>query len=405
MRRDFGKWTRVALLLPASLFQVQCNGDTTEVVCLSDLSATDAGRKVQRFIETSNALITAAADIDFDSLSVCRSMATDLGIPPLELEPSTQNARSPGAATDAACRRMQAEIDKIIHDDLALNAHLAIVYTPTVCTVDAEAQWRCEEQCDPVAVTVTRLECTPGKFYGQCMGTCMGTCTSSCNATCNGSCTGICAGTCTGSCNGMCDGICAARNASNGACYGSCNGSCAGICDGSCVGTCDATCSGSCGNRCLGACEGTCSAWVQPPACTQVEEITTVPDCRTNCVARARFLAKCSDPSLTVTSGYSGTTSQQAALQRLMVALRNNYARSLKVGFRATKVVQDAATGFATALGGAAATARQVGLGAGACVADAITRVAGAVAKINVAVSISVSFTASVSAMGGVSPI
>jgi hypothetical protein len=401
MRRDWGKWPGMALVLSASMWQVQCNGDTTEVACLTDLSTTDAGRTVQRFIETANVLLTAAHEIDFDMLNVCRSMATDLGIPSPELEPSPQNANSQGAATEAACRRVRAEIDKIIHDDLPRNAHLAIVATSPVCTVDAEAQWRCEQQCDPVTVAVTHLECTPGKFYGQCMGACMGTCTSSCAATCTGSCTGICSGTCTGSCNGMCDGLCSARNTANGVCYGSCDGSCTGICDGSCVGTCDATCHGSCDASCVGTCEGSCSVWVQPPTCTQVQEITAVPECKTNCIARARFGARCTDPVLTVTSGYAGTPAQQAALQRLMVALRHHYGRALKVGFRATKMVQDAAGGFVTTLGDASTTARQVGLGAAVCVADAVTRVAGAVATVNVSVNVSVSFTASVSAMGG----
>lgn len=125
-----------------------------------------------------------------------------------------------------------------------------------------------------------------------------------------------------------------------------------------------------------------------------------VEDCKTNCDARAHFDAICTEPSLTVTYGYAGAPAQEVALQRLVGALRNNYARLLKVGFRAEKAVAVAAAGYALALDGITTTANQVGLGAAACVADAITQVTGAAAKVHVSVTISVSFTASVSAGG-----
>ena len=131
-------------------------------------------------------------------------------------------------------------------------------------------------------------------------------------------------------------------------------------------------------------------------------EVTTVPDCKTTCNARARFQATCSEPSLTVSYGYAPTIAQKASLDRLVAALRNNYARMLGLGTRSGSFVQSAADGYATALQGVTETARQVGIGATACVADAITRVAGAAAKIDVSVQVSVSITASVSAMGGV---
>ncbi len=401
MRNELRKWARIGLLAPVALSLVQCNGDTTQVVCLADLSTTDAGKKVQAFIDTSNALITAAGEIDSDMLNVCKAMASDLGIPSSELEPAAANEKSPGAATDAACRRVKTEIDEIVRGDLVVNARLAIIYTPPVCTIDTGAQLRCEQQCDPKTITVTRLECKPGKFYGQCMGTCMGSCTANCGATCTGSCTGMCTGTCSGNCNGMCTGTCAAQN-TNGTCYGACQGTCTGTCDGSCTGTCNASCQGSCGATCEGSCEGECSVWVQPPQCTEVQEVTTVQECKTTCDARAHFEATCTEPALTVSYGYAATVAQKAALDKLVTALRNNYARLLKVGFRSAKVVKDAATGYALALDGAATTAQQVGLGASACVADAITRVAGAVSKVDVSVSVSISVTASVSAMGGV---
>lgn len=125
-----------------------------------------------------------------------------------------------------------------------------------------------------------------------------------------------------------------------------------------------------------------------------------VEDCKTNCDARAHFDATCTQPSLTVTAGYTGTAAQQPRLQRLVGALQNNYTRLLNVGYRAVHVVKNATAGYSVALDGVTTTANQVGLGAAACVADAITQVAGAAAKVDVSVNVSVSFSASVSAGG-----
>jgi hypothetical protein len=384
-----------------SLSQLTCNGDTTQVVCLTDLNTSDAGKKVQGFIDTSNALIVAAGEIDSGMLNVCKAMAHDLGIPAADLEPAAANPNSPGAATDAACRRVRAEIDKIVKADLVANASLAIVYTPSICTIDAGARLRCEQQCDPVTLTVTRLECTPGHAYGQCMASCMGRCTGSCNGACRGSCSGTCAGTCTGTCNGACAGTCTAKNA-DGSCYGACAGTCNGTCAGSCEGTCSASCSGTCGASCVGSCEGDCAVWVEPPRCTKVQEVTMIEECKTNCDARAHFEATCTAPALTVSYGYAATTAQKAGLDLLVLALRNNYAEMLRLGARASLVVADAAGGYRTALQGVGTTAQQVGLGAAACVADAITRVGGAASKVQISVNVSITVSASVSAMGGV---
>lgn len=402
MTRTAWNFARLPVLAVLSLSLVQCNGDTTQVVCLTDLSTTDAGKKVQAFIDTSNALIVAATEIDSDMLNACKSMGHDLGIPAGDLEPPMSlDPNSPGAATDVACRRVRSEVDKIIHDDLVANASLAVVYTPSVCTIDAGARLRCEQQCDPVTVTVTRLECTPGHAYGQCMASCMGTCTGSCSAGCVGRCSGTCSGSCTGNCNGACAGTCAAKNV-DGSCYGACNGSCTGTCDGSCNGSCTASCSGSCGASCVGTCEGDCSIWVEPPRCTEIKDVTTIQECRTNCDARAHFEATCTEPSVTVSYGYAATLAQKAALDRLVTALVNNYSDFLRIGARATLVVADAVGGYKSALEGVTTTAQQVGLGAGACIADAVTRVTSAAAKVQISVSVSVSISASVAAKGGV---
>ncbi len=400
LRKFVCEATPWALSACLSLSLLTCNGDTTQVVCVTDLSTSDAGKKVQAFIETSNALITAAGEIDSDMLNTCKAMAHDLAIPAAELEPADAGTPSPGGATSSACRTVRSEIDKIIKTALVANASLAIVFTPSVCTIDAGARLRCEQQCDPVTVKVTHLECTAGHAYGQCMTTCMGRCTGSCGGGCKGNCSGTCSGTCTGNCNGNCAGTCAAKNA-DGSCFGACNGTCDGTCTGACDGSCGGTCGGICAATCVGSCEGDCSVWVEPPSCTQVQEVTTITECKTNCDARAHFEATCTEPALTVSYGYAATTAQKAKLDLLVTALKNNYSRFLSVGARAALVVADAAGGYRTALQGVGTTATQVGFGAAACVTDAITRVAGAAAKVQVSVDVSIALSASVSAMGG----
>lgn len=396
----------VIVVATAVLATGGCNGDTTHVVCQGKLASTDSGRKLESFVETWNALIGAAGEIDRDMLNVCRSMATDLALPSAAASPTSPGSDAPGAETQATCGRVKQEIDRITRTNLLAGARLAVMATPVVCGVDLDARLRCEQDCDSTAATrLSRLPCAPGKACGQCMDTCTGTCTGTCATGCAGTCTGICTGTCAGRCNGRCDGTCSARNV-DGSCYGTCAGTCAGMCDGGCTGSCDATCSGTCAASCIGTCLGTCAtAWRAPPLCAAPEAETTVADCRINCDARSRFQAVCAEPVIGVSYGVSATPPQRIQLDRLVAALRANFARLAKVGYRAATLVDSAATGYAVALQGQLETARQVGPDAAACVTQAIPLVSDAVTKINLSVDLHTSLTASVAAMGGLPPL
>jgi hypothetical protein len=387
--------------LAAPVLVAGCDGAGGEVTCNADLSS-DAGRKVKMFLETSNALIRAAEAIDGDMLAACRGMASDLGIPGAELNPAVGMENVAGERTRVACVRVKTEIDKILLENAKVGTKIAVVYTPAVCTIDASAQTRCVRECQPVTVTVTELMCTPGKFTGSCTANCMGSCEGSCAGSCGGSCAGTCGGTCMGNCNGMCNGTCSAMNA-DGSCYGTCTGTCTGTCEGTCMGSCSGSCSGSCTAMCMGTCSGDCSAgWNPPPKCTEVMKSVVVDDCNTTCESKAKFEASCTDPKLTVTYGFQATAAQKAQLDKLLTALRNHYAKFLKVSFRAGTMVVTAAEGYSAALTGVTATANMVGLQAGACVASAIQSTARALAQVNVSVSVSVMVSASASASGGV---
>jgi hypothetical protein len=385
---------------------LRCNGDTTQVLCPSTpLGTTDAALKVESFVETWGALVQAAHDIDHDMLNRCRALAADLGIPATQLAPApTADLTAPGGDTQAACAAVKREIDRIVKADLLANAHLAVVATSVKCAVDVDARLACEQRCDATVASVGHPACAPGKTFGDCGTACAGTCTGTCAGGCAGTCAGTCTGACMGNCNGTCDGTCAAKNA-DGTCYGACTGTCMGVCDGHCAGTCAAgACDGTCATTCAGTCAGTCPTWQPGPLCSQAATLTTSPECRINCDARTRFTALCADPTVAIAYGTTASKVQKADLDRLVVALRTNYAPLARLGFRASSLVGGAAAEYAVALQGQVDTARQVGSTALACVSQAITGASDAVMQVNVSANAATSLAASLGAAGGLLP-
>jgi hypothetical protein len=186
----------------------------------------------------------------------------------------------------------------------------------------------------------------------------------------------------------------------NGKCRGACTGMCFGTCDAQCTGKCDGACSGTCAASCSGGCRGTCSAEVSPPRCEEVQHEVVVDDCKTTCESKARFEASCTEASASVTFGGSASTIHRANIERLVVAVKNNYVRLLRVVARTGNAIGTAAAGYYVALQGATTYAEQVGLQAGACVGDALISSAGAISQIEVAASFSVSISVSASASG-----
>jgi hypothetical protein len=122
-----------------------------------------------------------------------------------------------------------------------------------------------------------------------------------------------------------------------------------------------------------------------------------VDDCQTTCESKARFEASCTEPSLVVSYGVSGP---KPRVTKLLAAVKNHYAKLLKVGVRTGVTIGTSVSGFATALSGVSTYAEMVGAQAGLCVVDAISAVSAATEQINVSASFSVSISASVTASG-----
>jgi hypothetical protein len=385
--------SRTLITLPALAFAAvalgSCDGTPASgVTCDADLGQTDSAKKVQLFIDTSNALVVAANAIDADMQDACVGMASDLGIPPNEIAPPEGTENNAGAKTRAACTRVNTEIQNILKNDVPTTAKLTIVYTPAVCTIDAQAQTKCVQECEPKTVTVTEYMCEPGHFYGNCSLMCTGSCTGGCDGQCNAYCNGSCGGTCKGSC----DGTCSAK-AADGSCAGTCTGTCNGTCSARCTGTCSGTCSGTC----TGGCSGDCTAWVQPPQCTETQKQVTVDECHTTCESKAKFEAVCTNPSVFVTFDVSP---HKASVDKLVKALANNYAKVVKVAVRTGTTLGDAVPAFVTALDGVTDYAKNVGLQASACAIDAVSAVGKAATQVEVSASFSVMISVSATASG-----
>lgn len=385
--------TTLVASLPIALFTMialsGCDGTPAQgVTCSSDLGQTDAGKKVALFIDTSNSLVVAANQIDADMQSACIGMAQDLQIPAAEYAPPVGTETNAGAKTRAACTAVNAEIQRILKEDVPTTAKLTVVYTPAVCTVDAAAQTKCVEECEPVTVTVTDYMCEPGHFYGQCSAQCTGSCSGSCAGTCTAACHGSCSGMCKGTCNGTC-----MAKAADGSCAGMCNGTCNGTCDATCTGTC----SGSCGGTCTGGCSGDCNVWVKPPTCTATQRQTTVDECHTTCESKAKFEAVCTAPSVYVTFD---VTPHKPSVDLLVKAVANHYSQLLKVSARTGTTIGTSAAGFSTALSGVTDYAQQVGAQAALCVVGAVSAVGKAATQVEVSASFSVMISASVTASG-----
>jgi hypothetical protein len=352
------------------------------------------GLQINAFLDTSTSLVKAAREMDMEMLTICRSMATDLGIPEAEITaPAGQNA------TKVACTRVAKEIDTSIKLNLPVNAKLTIIAEPARCEISASFTHSCIETCENREIMESEITCKPGKLSGSCSAQCMGECSGSCSAQCTGKCTGQCTGSCTGTCKGECTGTCSAKNA-KGECIGTCDGTCKGTCDATCNGSCSATCQANCNGSCTGTCRGDCSVTYVAPKCEEIIVTKQVQECATSCETDARAKAECTPPSVLVDFNANITPAMEANLMKVVNTLKKNYPALQKVVFRAGTVIGGSAQAYYTQIQGFVSASADFGVQAGACLASAVTAVGQALAQFTVIAEVNVSFTASVSASG-----
>ncbi len=324
------------------------------------------GLKVKSFLETSTKIRAAGIEIENEAITACKVMATELMIPAAALTVPEADKMKAGVEVKLVCGAVAAEIEKVIHENLPVEASLVIKWTPPKCSASVDAQLKCTQACETMTVMEKDIVCKPGKLSYECGAKCEGSCSGSCMAECSGGCTGDCmgecdaeiSGTCMGTCDGQCEGTCMGDTAGGkckGSCMGKCSGKCTGKvmakCSGSCKGSCMGSCSGSCSGSCMGSCSASCAGTVKPPTCEEVEVTRMKTTCDTNCDARAKAEAKCEAPALVVDFGTNlGDPVRKAKIEGLISALKKGLPAFIKAGFRAKEVVQSSAEGYLTAL-------------------------------------------------------
>jgi hypothetical protein len=371
-----------------------------------EFGAEAAGRKLNAIMDASLSLVKAAAEIDADTLSACRSMAKELAIAEADLVvPDTMKKRG-GDETKLVCGKVKAELDRLIAS-LDPKVRIKVVATPAVCTLDAEFTHKCVETCEMKTITQKELHCQGGRLAGSCSAMCTGSCSGTCSAGCKGSCSASCQGKCTakiaGKCDGTCKGTCDGKP-SGGQCAGKCEGECTadvnGQCEGSCEGSCSGTCSGECNAMCTGTCSGGCSVDFQAPRCETVAVQKEVTECEQHCDTRARAEAKCTEPELSVTVD-TNLEAEKVKAAKLVAAFKVGLPKIYKAGTKGKGLIEVTAKAYSDALRGLPTALLQTGLQASGCVAAAGQATASAVAQIGVSVEFSVSVQASASARAG----
>ncbi|HEX6273829.1 MAG TPA: hypothetical protein VFZ53_12360 [Polyangiaceae bacterium] len=309
-----------------------------------------ANAKIRTFLIAARDVSNVSVQMEAQATQACRAMGRDLGVSDAQMAPRSND---PGAAAQAACGAVSAQIDGILRQGVEVRVQA----TPPACQANASAKARCDAACD--------VELDPGAIVAQCEP-----------ARLSGYCRGQCRGRCDGTCNGQCQGTCSARDA---------QGNCAGQCQGTCTGTCSATCHASCqGQWEAPKCEG----MVRPPSADA--------DCNASCSAHAELSATCQPGRVEV----QGTENVDMAL-RLAATLRANLPlllhAEIALGKRiagSVKTVVDVGAQLPRVVGEAGAE----GL---ACIAAGSNASVQASMRINVSIQASASVTGRVGANAG----
>jgi hypothetical protein len=311
-------------------------------------NAEQANIKLRAFVQAAKELNGVAAQAEAEAADACLRMGRDLGIPPQQMAPRSND---PGARAEAACFAVGNAVDAILRSGVQVR----VSATPPACQATAQAYAQCSGSC--------QVEVDPGQIVARCEP-----------ARLSGYCQGQCSGHCDGRCMGQCNGQCTQRDA---------RGQCVGQCSGECYGSCDATCHARCnGTWQSPRCEGT----VRPPSADA--------ECDASCKAHASFTASCSPAMVNVQA------SGPPMAGRLAETLRQNLPLLLHAEIALGKrILADAEV-----LGRVGAQLPQIigqaSAHAAACVAAGANATVRATASIRVTVRASASVSARVGAGG-----
>lgn len=309
-----------------------------------------ANAKVKAFVIAARSLVEVSMEMEALATKACANMATDLGVPPQQLQPKSDE---PGASVKAACGALSARIDMILKAGVGVRAQVQ----PPQCQADFQAKARCDAACD-VQIDPGQIvaQCEPGKLSGYCQGRCEGRCD--------------------GVCQGQCQGQCSAVDA-----QGNCNGQCNGTCNGGCTATCHAKCEGQ---------------WQAPKCEGHITPPSADAECNASCNATASLKAQCTPAQVWVQTN-ANTEAAMRLVQTLQVNLPWLLKAELGLGRRVAgdvKTVVDVGAQLPKVVGDA-------GMQAMACIAAAAQASVQASVRINVSVQASASVSGKVAGHAG----
>lgn len=306
-----------------------------------------ANAKIRAFVASAKSLVNVSFQMEAMAADSCLRMGTDLGIPPQQMAPQSDE---PGAKVQAACGAVSMQIDNILRQGVQLQVQVV----PPQCSANLQAKAQCEGACD--------ASVDPGQIVAHCEP-----------ARLSGHCNGRCVGQCDGTCTGQCQGQCTAYDAM---------GQCAGQCNGTCNGGCDTTCHAQC--------EG---EWQAPQCEGQVRPPSADAECNASCNAHANLNAQCTPAQVQM---YGQPTFDMAA--RLFATLHANLPNLLYAQMAlGQRVMQDAQVVVSVGAN-MPKVVGDAGMQGLACIAAAANATVTASARINVSVRASASVTGKVGA-------
>src|SRR5579872_6981375 len=174
------------------------------------------------FVMATANLVALVDDGERVVLAACTGIDQDLGVNDTWSAKAPKGSAHPDDEVTEACHQASAKISAVLS---RAQAQCNLFVSPAHCTVDEEAEVKCEsactskETCTPGDITTL---CSPAQLTGECAGECKA------HATCEGRADvqTSCSGSCALDCDGMCDGVAIHQKHCGGRCDGMCDGDC-----------------------------------------------------------------------------------------------------------------------------------------------------------------------------------
>ena len=331
------------------------------------------------FVMATANLVALVDDGEKAVLTACVGIDDDLDVNDTWSAKAPKNGARPDDEVTEACHQASLKIHAVL---TAAQAQCSLFVSPAHCTVDEEAEVKCEsacsskETCQPGDITTL---CSPAQLTGECDGECKA------HATCEGRADAetLCTGTCALDCDGQCDGVTIHQK--------HCAGRCEGMCDGDCTVADDAHVSCGSNVHCRGGCTVAykapeCETTVTPPVCSVSQS------CQSSCKSSVETTSSCEPAGVSLECNGSVT----ADVDAVVATVKKNLPPIIALVQAKGQLALDAANEVATTGKVVANNVTTLSGKAVACATSAVSADASAAASLNVSVNASTSVSGSV---------